>query len=339
MSSPVFTYDSLNKSERPECKAIRRTLESWFADFPEEEKAEFRRRFNSGVDHNFYSAFFELYLHELLRGLGCKVKVEPPVNGVKTHPDFLVEAPSGDTFYLEATDVIDPEELTGNMALQKVLDILKKIEHPNFFVEPIGRIPPLPLPENDIRRFVEEQLASLDYEQAARDYKEKGKAGRPIRVYRWKDYSLTFCFIPKLGQCRGKITGVIPLLQIGDPVCVPLRGEDGPITQKIKDKRPSRYGDLRQPYIIAIDIITGRISTDVERAFDRAFSKKQKNERISGILIGTGISPWCYDNLCLYHNPYAKPRYTSVLTKLPQYKRENGKWKFKDGERPSNFLH
>jgi hypothetical protein len=221
MGPTKATYDSLNYSARPEEDAIRKRLESWFADFPEKEKAELRRRFNSGVAHNFYSAFFELYLHELLRGLGRKVKVEPPVSGVNTHPDFLVEAPLGGMFYLEATDVIDPEELRRNRSLQKILDILKKIEHPDFSVEPIGEMPPLPLPEHDICKFIKEQLTTLDYEQAARNYENRGRSGCPIRIYEWKRRSLAFRFIPKPRQYRGKITSVSPFRLAGDRLSGP----------------------------------------------------------------------------------------------------------------------
>ena len=59
-----FSY--LNKCGRDECFRVREVLEEWFTRYPEKEKDELRSRFQSGDDTHFASAFFELYLHELL---------------------------------------------------------------------------------------------------------------------------------------------------------------------------------------------------------------------------------------------------------------------------------
>jgi hypothetical protein len=273
ISPYVSSYDWLNKSKLPEAVAIRRTLECWFADYPnrgrEEEKRRkkenLRRRFNSGAENDFCSAFFELYFHELLRGLGCGVDVEIPASGVRTSTDFLVKAPCCETFYLEATAIISPKELARNKEWQAILD------------------------------------------------RVEGGGSRDGVVQPW-------------------------FVGAGAPVCVPVRGDDGPITRKLKKKSLSRYGNLGQPYIVAVDMITGIKDTDVKRALDRRFSEKQKHEGTSGIIVGAGISPWCYNNLRLYYNPFAKYLCPSFLGILPHCVRDKGQWIRKDGELPSKFL-
>lgn len=272
----VSTCEWLNKSALPEAVAIRETLERWFADYPnrgrEEEKRKKKqdlcRRFNSGAKDDFYSAFFELYLHELLRGLGCGVDIEVPASGARKRPDFLVEAPCGETFYLEATAIINPEELAENEEWQAIWDSLRGGGGGDEAVQP---------------RFV----------------------------------------------------------GAGDTVCVPMQGNDRPMTEKLREKKSSSYGNLRKPYIVAVDMITGVSDTDVERALDRRFSAKLMNERISGIsgiIVGAGISPWCYNNLRLYYNPFPKYPSPSVLGVLPHCVRDSGQWIHKDGELPSKFL-
>jgi hypothetical protein len=57
---------------------------------------------------DFPSAFFELFLHELLLRLGCNVEVHPdPGTGSSRRPDFLVTDPDGQQFFLEAVLATD----------------------------------------------------------------------------------------------------------------------------------------------------------------------------------------------------------------------------------------
>jgi len=63
-NQPLFEYYNLT-ARRP-FGLVRELLESWFSRFPETERTELRARFRSGNDGGFHSAFFELYIHELL---------------------------------------------------------------------------------------------------------------------------------------------------------------------------------------------------------------------------------------------------------------------------------
>src|SRR2546428_4764920 len=98
-----FKY--LNRSARLEVGRIRSTLEEWFKHYPSEGEAEFRTRFRSDEHHD--SAFFELFLHELLLRLDCSVTLHPSVATAAAHPDFLVNPRSGASFYLEAVLATD----------------------------------------------------------------------------------------------------------------------------------------------------------------------------------------------------------------------------------------
>ena len=85
---PRFEY--YNHSSRPAIGQIREVLENWFSGYPDLGKSDLRGRFKSNDDRSHDGAFFELYLHEVLRKLGYEVQVHPLVDK-PTHPDFVVE--------------------------------------------------------------------------------------------------------------------------------------------------------------------------------------------------------------------------------------------------------
>src|SRR5947209_17160443 len=86
-SEPRFDY--YNQSARPSIVVFRGILERWFERYPDQEKSGLRGRFRSSNDSQHKSAFFELYIHELVTHLGFDLQVEPDVDGCGNHPDFL----------------------------------------------------------------------------------------------------------------------------------------------------------------------------------------------------------------------------------------------------------
>lgn len=63
-SESHFSY--LNRSGRQDVGVIRTLLEGWFARYPIAHQSELRARFRSVDAVPHHTAFFELYLHELL---------------------------------------------------------------------------------------------------------------------------------------------------------------------------------------------------------------------------------------------------------------------------------
>ena len=74
-SEPQFAY--LNRSARLEANLIRALLEAWFSRYPPAEAADLRARFRSSNDLQHHSAFFELFVHELLLKLGLHPQIHP----------------------------------------------------------------------------------------------------------------------------------------------------------------------------------------------------------------------------------------------------------------------
>src|SRR5437868_6696833 len=99
-----FAY--LNLSGRAEAARIREKVDAWFDGYPEKHRDELIARFRSAIDDQHHSAFFELFLYQLLLARGCKVlEIEPTLPHTTKSPDFLAENAAQERFYLEAVQV------------------------------------------------------------------------------------------------------------------------------------------------------------------------------------------------------------------------------------------
>ena len=128
-------YEYLDASGRREAEKVRATLDEWLTRYPTESRASLMARLRDVDEVGHNSAFFELFLHELLLRRGYTIlAIEPPVPEVDTRPDYLVETPHGIQFYLEAA-VVSGQALTDRGALKREADLLRALEevrHPRF---------------------------------------------------------------------------------------------------------------------------------------------------------------------------------------------------------------
>jgi hypothetical protein len=122
-------------SARQDVSRIREVLDAWFSHYPDSEQKDLRGRFRSPDDTPHRSAFFELFLHELLLLLGCRVETHPDLRNTTTrNPDFLVDSPSGGRFYMEAVVVTgeSAEETKARARMHVVYDALNRMDSPYF---------------------------------------------------------------------------------------------------------------------------------------------------------------------------------------------------------------
>jgi hypothetical protein len=344
-SEPRYQY--LNRSGRLDIGRIRVTLEQWYARYPEEHQRDLLGRFRSDDDAHHVAAFFELYLHELLIRLDCRVVLHPELSGgVSTRPDFLVERLDGERFYLEAALATDEstEEASKRRMINVVYDTLNRMESPNFFigVEPVGSPTSSP-PGREIRSFLERELAKLNPDDVAQLIEKGGYRAAPEWRFEAAGWRAKFFPIPKSPDARGK-PGVRPLGMW-------FHGVHQITTwQAIRDSvlaKAGRYGELDLPYVVAVDVFAEH--QDRIQVMEALFGQEQivirwsggipgkaeparapngvwtsetgpRNTRVSAVLIGENVLPSraAAPTLCLYHNPWAKRAYRGALTRLPQ---------------------
>ncbi len=97
------SFEFLHRSGSEFSVPVRELLQRWVNALPIDDRPGVVGNLSSADDDAFDSAFWELYLHQMLTGSGFDVEVHPDVPGTSRHPDFLVHAPQ--PFYLEAVSV------------------------------------------------------------------------------------------------------------------------------------------------------------------------------------------------------------------------------------------
>jgi hypothetical protein len=102
-STPRDSFSFLNRADGIVWQRIRDKLNDWYAALPDDDESV-RRRFRKADPRQHYAAWWELYMHALLRALGFDVTVHPDVPGTDGHPDFLAER-GKESFYVEAVTV------------------------------------------------------------------------------------------------------------------------------------------------------------------------------------------------------------------------------------------
>lgn len=249
-AEPLFTY--YNTTGRPAFNTIRDVLEDWFNRYPAVDQHRLAGQFRSTLDSHHQSAFFELFLHELLLRLGFEVEIHPEI-GRPTHPDFLVSRHGERQFYLEATLALPAnEEVAEQRRIEQVRDTINRMESPNFFFLMREKgTPEDNVPGARLRRELEAWLGTLDVAQIRRDFVEGGFDAVPSFTWSYSGWDVIIQPIPKNENQDGA-----PARPIG--AVMPAGGQvtvDQDVRRAVEMKA-KKYGDLGLPFVIA-----GRQST------------------------------------------------------------------------------
>jgi hypothetical protein len=129
-------FESLSRAPLASFERVRNLIEDWLRHYPIKNINELLPRFRSRDDSVFRSTFFELYLHELLLGLGFTIEVHPMLSQAGTHPEFLVFSQGEPAFYMEATCEFGPRvESSKEKLARTVIDYINKnLESSDFYL-------------------------------------------------------------------------------------------------------------------------------------------------------------------------------------------------------------
>lgn len=350
-----FSY--YNRSARIGVARIRALLQAWFDRYPADEQGELAARFRT----DFYPAFFELFLHEMLLRLGISVTPHPLVSqDTSTRPDFqLVEGVS--TAYLEARLARDESsEMTKERRVRGTLyDQINALDIPDYFlhIAELDILSDRQPSARALKRELQDWLKTLDYENLlGRRDRIKSLDELPTWDYRDKALRLRVRAIPVSEAHRGqpghRPIGVYPM-ESGS-------GGSEASLRKALARKGTKYGQLDGPYIIAVNSLStwGFDRIDQMEALFGAekfvigqpdvVGKRNgfwygplgpKHTRVSGVLF-CQVGPWNLHvaKLCLFHNPFAVHPYRGALTSLPQAIPEQGKMRWVDGVDPGSLF-
>jgi hypothetical protein len=290
------------------------------------------------------------------------VEIHPETNtGRRRRPDFLVKPPKADRFYLEAIIATDESmnDSAASARIKRVFDQLnEKLNSPDFWIGmKLHGAPKTPPKVKNIKRFLEGHLADLNPDEINKVLESRGIDALPHWSYEHDGWEITFFPVPKSTKSRGKSNHRPLGIEIFEPRWIDSRVA---VREAIVSKA-GRYGHLGLPFIVAVNALgehidqigimealfgkeqfifrltkSGPTEPKFSRIPDGVWTSKSgpRYTRISAVLLATQLFPWniLKADVCLYHNPWAKHKYDSELTRLNQRIPDANRLKFAGGE-------
>ena len=363
-SEPVFEW--IDRSSVAGMVVLRETLDSWFSNYPESERHEFRRRFRTR--RGTLPAFFELYLHELLLRLGGSVGVHPDLpDGVRKRPDFRVEGSGGVGFYVEAAVASGQtsKESAAAARMDIVFDAFNSVDNTEFFFGLDMRgLPTTPPPSTKMAREIERWLLGLDYDEVSDRISEHGFDAEPTMQLEHDGWTATVSAFPKSERIRGT-SGIKSFGTRGYGV---REVHDDRALCDVLRRKAKKYRKLDRVMVLAVNALEMRPSrgtvmralfgTDVYRISfgqeapptSRMVGRKTDGlwhsldratyGRVGGVLLAESLYPWdaATRDLCLYLNPYCTADGLESLHVLSRAEGRDGKMQWLDGKHPREIL-
>jgi hypothetical protein len=234
---------------------VRAVVDAWVAEVPHPHRREFATRLRNPENHHFAAAFFELYLHALLRRLGYAVTIHPRAGSRGRRPDFLAIAPNGPRLLIEAATVEEGSAVdrAAQSRVNAVFDTLNGAHCPDYFLHvEHSRDLTSPVPGRQLRHQLRSFLATLDYDTVWRAASSHGLGGLPTMKYVHGSFGLEISAIPVSPERRGDPNHrPLGVLGPGEAYSVDDRT---PIRNKVRSKA-AHYGRLRRPLLIAVNAL------------------------------------------------------------------------------------
>lgn len=262
MAPDETDFGYLSRSTRPEAARVRELIESWVSRYPEEHRPAMVARLRLRIDDAHQSAFFELALHELLLVTGhVIVAIEPKLEHTTYSPDFLVQAPDGTRFYLEAVVATakSAQAVAADKRLNVAIAVIERVECPAHFLDlHVEGKPTQPIRGRQLRGALAAWIADLP------DSDEANLA--PPFVYEAFGAKFTITAFHRNHRAEPGERA------IGAQWMEPYWGTPGDGIRESLNKKASKYGELDAPYVIAVNA-TGEYQKEVD-AIDAAFGSE-----------------------------------------------------------------
>lgn len=269
-------FGYLNRSNRPEAERVRQLVEQWIARYPESHRPGLVARLRSMIDVAHCSAFFELALHELLIVTGHRlIEIEPALPHTTKSPDFLVEAPDGTRFYLEAVLATgkSADEIAAEARLNDAIHAVECADCPTHFLHlHVKGVPAKQVKLKILRQELADWISKLPAGEAAKE--------APAFKYSESGLTLTVRAVPRNKPAPA------PARAVGMRSLSLYAVQPGEGIRESLEKKASRYGDLELPYVVAVNAM--RIHHDEDDVLNALFGTP-------GVVIRRSDDGWAED--------------------------------------------
>lgn len=337
---------------RGEAGRVRAVMEGWLSRYPEVHRDGLVARLRSNIDEQHRSAFFELFIHELLIVNSFTImEIEPTLQHTTKKPDYLVQAPDGGRAYVECVIAWgkSPAETAATNRLNQALRAVDTYPCETHFLDlHVRGSPDSPVPINQMKAAM----------KAWGDQLKPGESAPPF-TYSFGGMRLMLTAWPKNTPKAGRAIGVrhFPVETVTT---------DGNLKAAIEGKA-KRYGELDLPYIVAansdaffqtesdvLDVLMGTLGVAGVMMKD-GMSKMEhyrepngiwrgpngpRNQVVSGVLATKGIHPWNFANKTarLVRNPWAARPLPPFPLGVDETNPVDGKWTSTDGKTAGAIL-
>jgi hypothetical protein len=239
----------LDRVHRPYYARARNLVNDWVDRYPAPHRERLITRLRSESGEQQLAAFWELYIHEVMRAAGWEMTVDPPVLGTKHVPDFLA-ARGEHAVYIEATSSNrSSEQVADDNRLARVMDELAKLEPSDFslWVDCDRSGPDSPRAAG-LRDELARWLSRLSRDDALRDYESGGFDALPKYEWRRDGWEFSFAAYP-----HGDVTGApdLPVIAAEGRTAGYIVDHTTPMQRAFKAKH-KRYGNaLEHPFVLA----------------------------------------------------------------------------------------
>ena len=345
----AFGY--LSRSTRAEAAKVRSLIEDWVSRYPERDRPALVARLRSKIDDAHQSAFFELALHELLIVTGHTiVAIEPKLHHTPYSPDFLVQAPDGSRFYLEAVVATakSAQAVAADKRLNMAIAAIERVESPvHFLYLHIEGKPTQPIRGRQLRGALAAWIADLPDSDDAQNV--------PPFVY--EAFGAKFTIEAPFRKNRRDRPDD---RAIGGRSLEPYWGTPGDGIRESVAKKASRYGELDAPYVVAVNA-TGEHQSEedaldamlgspcvIDRQFEdgRHETKESRNPDgvrwgkngprntgLSAVLFTKQFSPWSVElrRALLIRSPWAARPLAAAPLQVDELNPVDGKFERTEG--------
>jgi hypothetical protein len=248
-------FNYYHKSNRNDIGIIRDTLEQWFLEYPESEKAEIKNRFKKDMD----SAFYELFLYIMFKRLGFDIKIHPELKNSNKRPDFLITK-EGLQVYVEAKICNDKSE--AEMAFERLqnefYDQLSKVRIKGFLlsIEELDFKTKKQPRVKELITKIEKYVAKLDPTIVTAEIEKYGFDICPNIVFENNDLKILIQPMP-LDESQKDVISENPIGMF--PVESFWGGGEESLRESIL-KKAKRYGKFEIPYLICINTLGKKTS-------------------------------------------------------------------------------
>jgi hypothetical protein len=244
------TFHFLNRAHGPVWERERGLIDEWWRDYPTTEQVEVRGRVREGGSVGFRSAFFELYLYQVLRRVSTDVECHPAMPNTTRRPDFRAVTDSDGPVIVEAkSGTSSPADLGFSPLLSTVMDAVNDLHFDQWTFRVDAQSEGAQAPRTQtLTRGLTEFVATLDH-AALRARIEAGGSytddEAPRFVWISDDWRIEFTPIPMRAGQAGPTVGMNAAIAIWN--------DANPIRRHLRDKGSS-YGKIDTAFILALDV-------------------------------------------------------------------------------------